>query len=198
MGRTLYNCHPEDIMMYFTAHWLPAHAGTTTKTGHRLVAPGSLSGVKSSLSTELVQLGRTGDWNIVTMQGNLMLSNELIQKRMTKGYKSDAASKEYEQRAAEPIYTSKIKAMLEFLMLKQQMLPSIADQGWTAYQYAVAVVLQRVGELRLESIRNPTNSPAIPFIVPQLMLQPNSQLPIQPGVTKNRKAATALSPSLET
>ena len=45
-------------------------------------------------------------------------------KRMTKGYKSDAASKGYEQRAAEPIYSGKIKAMLEFLMLKQQTLPS--------------------------------------------------------------------------
>ena len=124
-------------MVFFTTHWLPAHARTTKKTGHRLVAPGSLSGVKSSRSTELEQLGRTGDWNIVTM-----LSNELIQRRTTKGYKTDAASKEYEQRAAEPIYTSMIQAMPEFLMLKQQMLPSKADQGWTAYQHAVTVMLQ--------------------------------------------------------
>ena len=44
-----------------------------------------------------------------------------------------------------------------------------------------------MGELWLENIRTPTNSPAIPFIVPQLVLQPNSQLHIYPDVTKNRK-----------
>ena len=90
-------------MVYLTTQWLPAHVGTTTKTGHRMAARGSLSGVKSSLSTELEQLGRTGDWNPATMQGNPMLSNQL--KRMTKVYKSDAAPKGYEQRAAEPIYS---------------------------------------------------------------------------------------------
>ena len=51
IGRKLHNCLSEDIMVtvYFTTHWLPTHAGTTSKTGHRLSAPGSLSGVKSTL-----------------------------------------------------------------------------------------------------------------------------------------------------
>ena len=201
IGRTLYNCLPEDIMVYFTTHWLPAHAGTTTKTGHRMAAPGSLSGVKSSLSTELEQLGRTGDWNPMTMQGNPMLSNQL--KRMTKGYKSDAASKGYEQRAAEPIYSGKIKAMLEFLMLKQQTIPSKDKLLLIRDGLLISMLWQscfrgfNVGELRLEKIRTPTNSSAIPFIVPQLVLQPNFQLHIQMSA-KTGKAATALSSSVET
>ncbi len=57
IGRTLHSCLPEDIMVYLTTHWLPRHAGTTTKSGHKLAAPGSLSGVKSSPATELEQLG---------------------------------------------------------------------------------------------------------------------------------------------
>ena len=35
IGQTLHSCLPEDIMVYFITHWLPTHAGTTTKTGHR-------------------------------------------------------------------------------------------------------------------------------------------------------------------
>ena len=59
----------------------------------------------------------------------------------------EAASKAYEQRAAEPIYSGKIQAMLQFLLAKQ--LPNwqrqaAANQRWTEYQHAVAVMLQRV------------------------------------------------------
>ena len=190
-GRTLQNCTPEDLMVYLTTQWLPNHAGTTTKTGHKLPAPGSLLGVKSSLSTEFEQLGRTGPWNQATMQGNPTLSNQL--QRMTKGYRADAASKGYEQRASEPIYSSKIKAMLQFLMSKQQGLAS-KDQLLLLRDGLIISMLWQtcfrgfnVGDIRLDNIRTPTNSPAIPFLVPQVLLQPNSQLHIHPDVTKNRK-----------
>ena len=39
---------------------------------------------------------------------------------MTKGCKADAAKQGYEQRAVEPIFLDKIKALLEYLMAKQQ------------------------------------------------------------------------------
>ena len=191
IGRTLHNCLPEDIMVYFTTHWLPTHAGTTTKTGHRLPAPGSLSGVKSSLSTELEQLGRTIEWNQVTMQGNPMLSNKL--RRMTKGYKAEATSKGYEQRAAEPIYSGKIQAMLQFLWAKQHSLTGKDKLLLIRDGLLISMLWQscfrgfNVGELRLENLKTPTNSPAVPFIVPELKLQPNSQLHIHPDLTKNRK-----------
>ena len=98
-------------------HWCRWYQLRILKTGHRLPAPGRLSGVKSSLSTELEQLGRTGECSPVGMQGNPMLSNQL--RRMVKGFKADAASKGYQQRAAEPIYSGKIQAMLQFLLAKQ-------------------------------------------------------------------------------
>ena len=83
-GRTMHICLPEDIMVYLTTHWLRTHAGTTTtKTRLKVSAPDGLSGVKSSLSTEL---GRTGEWKSFTMQGNAMLSNQL--RRMTKRVQS--------------------------------------------------------------------------------------------------------------
>lgn len=91
---------------------------------------------------------------------------------MTKGYKSGAASKEDEQQAAKPSYSGKIMAMLEFLLLKQQTLPS-KDKLLLIWDGLLISMLWQscfrgfnVGELRLENIRTPTNSPAIPFIVP--------------------------------
>ena len=44
-----------------------------------------------------------------------------------------------------------------------------------------------VGALRLSNIVTPTNSPAIPYIVPEVTLQPGAQLYLLPDVTKNRK-----------
>ena len=46
---------------------------------------------------------------------------------MTKGYKADAAKQGYEQKAAEPIFSDKIKALLEYLMTKQQEL-AVSDR----------------------------------------------------------------------
>ena len=58
--RTLQTCLPEDVLVFFTTAWLPAHAGSATATGQKIAAPSSLSRIRSSLSAELEQLGRTG------------------------------------------------------------------------------------------------------------------------------------------
>ncbi|DBA79969.1 TPA: hypothetical protein ACH3X1_008172 [Trebouxia sp. C0004] len=39
---------------------------------------------------------------------------------MTKGYNADAAKQGYEYRAKEPTFLAKIKALLEYLVAKQQ------------------------------------------------------------------------------
>ncbi len=73
-----------------------------------------------------------------------MHGNQL--RRMTKGYKADAAKQGYGQRAAEPIFSAKIKALLEYLMAKQQDLAgckTAANLRWIDYEHAMAVLLQR-------------------------------------------------------
>ena len=57
-SRTPQTCLPEDVMVYFTIHWLPNHAGSATNTSLKIAAPSSLAGVRSSLSAEFEQLGR--------------------------------------------------------------------------------------------------------------------------------------------
>ena len=52
-NRSVQEATPEDIMVYFTQHWLPAHAGSITTEGEHIAAPGSLSSTKSHLSSEL-------------------------------------------------------------------------------------------------------------------------------------------------
>ena len=184
-------------MVYFTTHWLPTHAGTTTKTGHRLPAPGSLSGVKSSLSTELepTRAHRRVEPSDYARQPHAKQSAKEDDQRVqrTKGYEAEATSKGYEQRAAEPIYSGKIQAMLQFLWAKQNSLTGKDKLLLIRDGLLISMLWQscfrgfNVGELRLENLKTPTNSPAVPFIVPELKLQPNSQLHIHPDLTKNRK-----------
>ena len=187
-GRTLQTCLPEDVLVFFTTAWLPAHAGSTTATGQKLAAPSSLSSIRSSLSTEFEQLGRTGEWNTVTLQGNPMLSNQL--RRMTKGYKAEAGQQGYQPRAAEPIYSDKIRALLEALMQQQQHATGVDRLLLLRDGLIISMLWQssfrgfNVGALRLSNIVTPTN---IPFIVPEVTLQPGAQLYLFPDVTKNRR-----------
>jgi len=74
---------PEDILVYFTQHWLPNHAGSMTADGE-LIAASSLSSTKAHLSSEFEQLGRNGDWDSANQTGNPMLSAQV--KTMLKGY----------------------------------------------------------------------------------------------------------------
>ena len=60
-NRSLQTAIPEDILVYFTQHWLPYHAGSMTDTGELIAAPGSLASTKSHLSSEFELLGRCGD-----------------------------------------------------------------------------------------------------------------------------------------
>ena len=68
----MHSVIPEDILVYFTQHWLPNHAGSSTTAGELVAAPSSLTGLKSHLTEEFKLLGRTGDWNAVAQSGNPM------------------------------------------------------------------------------------------------------------------------------
>ena len=188
-GRTLQTCLQEDVLVFFTTAWLPAHAGSAT--GQKIAAPSSLSSIRSSLSTEFEQLGRTGEWNPATLQGNPMLSNQL--RRMTKGYKAQASQQGYQVRAAEPIYSDKVKALLEILKYQQQHATGVERLLLIRDGLIISMLWQssfrgfNVGALRLSNIVTPTNSPAIPYIVPEVTLQPGAQLYLLPDVTKSRK-----------
>ena len=190
-GRTLQTCLPEDVLVYLTTHWLPNHAGSATNTSLKIAAHSSLAWVRSSLSTEFEQLGRNGDWNADTLKGNPMLSNQL--RRMTKGYTAVAKSQGYEPQAAEPIYSGKIKTLLEHLLQAQQHSTETDKLLLIRDGLIISMLWQscfrgfNVGGLRLSNIKTPTNSPATPFIIPQLTLQPGAQLHLFPDVTKNRK-----------
>ena len=190
-GRTLHTCLPEDVLVFFTTAWLPAHAGSTTMSGHRIAAPSSLASIRSSLSTEFEQLGRTGEWNTATLQGNPMLSNQL--RRITKGYKAEASQQGYQPRAAEPIFSGKVRALLEVLIQQQHDATGVDRLLLIRDGLIISMLWQssfrgfNVGALRLSNIMTPTNSSAITFIVPDLTLQPGAQLYLFPDVTKNRK-----------
>ena len=51
-GWTMLTAIPEDILVYFTQHWLPNHARSSTAGTELIAAPSSLTGIKSHLATQ--------------------------------------------------------------------------------------------------------------------------------------------------
>lgn len=99
-AKDLQTLTPEDLAVYLTQHWLPTHAGSTANNGQQIAAPSSLAGVKSHFSTEFELLGRTGEWNASTQQGNPTWRPQT--RRLTKGYKTMAEEQGYQQKGAVP------------------------------------------------------------------------------------------------
>ena len=109
-GRTMLTAIPEDILVYFTQHWLPNHAGSSTAGKELIAAPGSLSGIKSHLATEYELLGRIRNWDPATQTGNPMHSMQV--KNMLKGYANHATELGYQKRGAVPLTQLEMHTML--------------------------------------------------------------------------------------
>ena len=86
---------PEDILIFLVQQWLPNHASATSSV-ELIAAPNSLATAKSHLSKEFELLGRTGDWNPHSQQGNPVESHHL--REFIKGYKTHATELGYQKR----------------------------------------------------------------------------------------------------
>ena len=89
MHRSMATAIPEDILVFFTQHWLPNHSGSPTPSGRLIAAPTSLARAKSHLAKEFDLQGRVGDWDPAAQLGNPMHSMQI--RDMIKGYHNDIA-----------------------------------------------------------------------------------------------------------
>ena len=108
--RTMLTAVPEDILVYLTEHWLPAHAGSSTMSGTTIAAPSSLASIKSHLATEFDLLGRTGTWDSAAQTGNPMHSTQV--KGVLRGYANAAASIGYQKKGAVPLTEAEMHMLL--------------------------------------------------------------------------------------
>ena len=113
-NRSLQTAIPEDILVYFTQHWLPNHAGSMTDNGELMAALGSLASTRSHLSGEFELLGRCGDWDPATHTGNPMLSVQV--RTMLKGYGNHAAQLGYQKRGALPLTEAEMQLLLQSML----------------------------------------------------------------------------------
>ncbi|KAA6417920.1 MAG: hypothetical protein FRX49_12078 [Trebouxia sp. A1-2] len=195
--RNMQTVTPEDLAVYITTEFIPKHAGSDATNGQQITAPGSVNALKSMLSTEFAMMGRSGEWDAETLQGNPTQSDLL--RRLTKGYGTDAAEQGYEKKAAVPITQAEILQLLQYLHQKQasqtgtKKLLSIRDG------LAICILWQscfrgfNAGGMRLDNIRLPTDGSkgsAVPFLLPHSTLAPGSQLNLKPDVTKNKKGGS--------
>jgi hypothetical protein len=112
-------------------------------------APSSLAGIRSHLSTEFELLGRTGEWNAETLQGNPTWSP--LVRRLTKGYKAEAEEQGYQQKGAVPLAEDRIQQLLtapraSACSAKQDLRQhqTAVHQGWPGNQLPLAIHCQRL------------------------------------------------------
>lgn len=70
-NRGLYNCIPEDILVYLVNWWAQEHGGCKAPDGSRFAAPVSLEALCSHLAVEFDKMGRTGEWDPSNLTGRL-------------------------------------------------------------------------------------------------------------------------------
>ena len=191
LPKSMQKVTPEDLCVYFTQHWIPRHAGSSVGEGRSVTAPSSLAGIRSHLSTEFELLGRTGEWNAETLQGNPTWSP--LVRRLTKGYKLEAEEQGYQQKGAVPLAEEEIQHLLEHLHAQQNKTSGSTKLLHIRDGLAISCLWQstvrgfNAGSIRLDNIKLPTNNSAVPFLTPEVKLQPGAQPHIMLDRTNNKK-----------
>ena len=111
MHRSMATAIPEDILVFFTQHWLPNHSGSPTPSGRLIAAPTSLARAKSHLAKEFDLQGRVGDWDPAAQLGNPMHSMQI--RDMITGYHNQAAELGYQKTGAVPLEEPEMLQLLE-------------------------------------------------------------------------------------
>ena len=172
---------PEDLLVFFTQHWLPNHAGSATAAGELIAAPSSLSGIKSHLASEFETLGRIGNWNAADQTGNPMHSKQI--RDMLKGYANQAADQGYCKKGAVPLTEAEMHLLLSSM---EQQYHSCTDQSQRLLLLRDALPFSllwqtcfrgfNAGALRLENIVLPTGGSAVAYLVPASTLAAGAKL----------------------
>ncbi|KAL0040328.1 hypothetical protein WJX77_003603 [Trebouxia sp. C0004] len=189
--KSMQTIMPEDILVFLVQQWLPNHAGSGTNSTELIAAPNSLATAKSHLSKEFELLGRTGDWNPQTQQGNSVESFHI--REFIKGYKNHAAELGYQKRGAVPLEEADMIQLLQQLYLQQQTLTGTDQLLLLRDGFIFSLLWQscfrgfNAGGIRLQNIVLPAGGSAIPFLLPTVQLPPGAQLHFIPETTKNRK-----------
>ena len=191
LEKSMQTVTPEDLAVYLTQHLLPNHGGSQSNSNKPIAAPSSLAALKSHFSTEFELLGRTGNWNASTLQGN-PTKGPLLQ-RLVQGYKSFAAEHGYEQKGAVPLTEEDMIQLLQHLHSQQATSSGTPQLLLIRDGLALSILWQgtvrgfNAGGIRLENIRLPTNDPALPFLVTAVQLPANAKIHLMLDRTKNKK-----------
>ena len=153
-GKTMLTAIPEDILVYFTQHWLPNHARSSTAGTELIAAPSSLTGIKSHLATQ------TG-----SPMHNMQVRN------MLKGYANHATELGYQKRGAVPLTQLEMHSSVFQLLIKST---DQAEQVLLARDGLLFSILWQTcyrgfnaGGVRLENIVLPTGGTSLPNLIPK-------------------------------
>ena len=180
------------MLVYFTQHWLPKHAGSATTSGVLIAVPSSLSAIKSHLATEFETLGRLGDWDAATGTGDPMHSMQI--RDVLKGYAKHATAQGCSKRGVAPLTEAEMHMLLSSIHQQAsnttdqaQLLLLLRDGLLFSLLWQTCFRGSKAGATRLDNILLPTGGSAVAHLVPSRQLGAGAMLHLLPDQTKNNK-----------
>lgn len=113
LGKPAVLCSPDDVVVYLRSHYLEEHGRQERADGGTRPAPSSLATTVAHLSTRFAELGRRGDWDPATRQGNPCLSMEV--RTFKGGYANMLQEEGYSPTSAKPISEAKLQRLVSAL-----------------------------------------------------------------------------------
>lgn len=192
--RTVYDCLPQDLLVFMETYWLPQHVGSQTSSGVQMAAPSSVDAAISHLSSCFQLLGRVAWWDFQGPEGSTIESRNPARSNALKkwllGYTKRAAGDGFSSTGAKELSTTKVLALLQHLQ-RQLLEPNpmqrhLAARDGFAFSFLWETGARGVtaGVLKTPDILLPTGQPALPLIWPTLQLPSGSQVLIIPKQLK--------------
>ena len=199
-NRTVFDCIPADLLVFFELFWLPNHVGSQTSTGRKLAAPSSVETALYHLSACFQQLQRGVTWNPLSNTGNPARCNEL--RSWLRGYVNEAADDNFVSTGAQEIDDPKMERLLDHLY-KQQLEDSPVHRHLAARDAFAFSLCWETGARGITSGRVscdhfflPDGSPALPHIWPTLQLAPGDRVLVVPRKMKTVRGRNTTSITL--
>ena len=196
MAKGLSTCTPADILVYMESHWLPLHGGTMLPEGTLIASPSGVNACLSNFSTGFTLIGRVGDWNSLTSQGNPILSTDICQYR--KGYKMQAWRLGYLEGLAVPMSSDEVCSLVDHLdsctsnsATPQQQLLLERDILLVLLMWETPLRGKDIGKVSIEDFftleGQPIQAPTGQLHLLSTTLPVGSQLSLRPNGTKTTK-----------
>ena len=141
LGKDFATATAHDVLVFLGAEWRPHHGRTRLLDGSLVASASGLGNAISALNTVFSVMGRRGEWDPFTNQGNPCESPEVRDFRS--GYSHELWDDKIEPTAATPLPETKVLALVEHLDLQRSQLTAALVPGDSRFWRIRVLLLER-------------------------------------------------------